>query len=348
MRVYGKTVADDCINQIEILLNKLYGSTGIIRKIGTASYRICFRDENLYPLWVDIGHIKSFIASIECFAIGSQALLRLLDIRCRLLNGVYLGNHRLHPIFIHIPSPQPRCDFEIAEWAINSLSNHRLAFRLQPVVSKNGRQILYREYSSRIVDFERRLIFYPSSFLPSLERTGEIANFDICVVQAAVRALHSNPLDTLGVNINASTLLDGKIWEKIIQELQSGIGNRLIIELKERADFDRSKYHASLRKLKELGVRFAIDHFGSRFGKDAAIALGNPDIIKIDAFFISSAVNDRAAAGTAHRIIGLAKTFGKIVVAEGVRTQAQYTFAEGLGVEWVQGDISADILEMAQ
>jgi EAL domain-containing protein (putative c-di-GMP-specific phosphodiesterase class I) len=80
---------------------------------------------------------------------------------------------------------------------------------------------------------------------------------------------------------------------------------------------------ARLRELKQLGVRIAIDDFGSGYSSLAYLREFAVDEIKIDRSFIAAIATSPQARALVHTLIQLAETLGLETLGEGVENEPQ-------------------------
>ncbi len=113
---------------------------------------------------------------------------------------------------------------------------------------------------------------------------------------------------------------------------------RLVIELIEWSLL--AELHAARRTLaglRSLGVRVALDDYGTGYSSLADVAALPVDELKIDASFVAGLGSDRAQTAIVRAIVGLGHALGIAVVAEGVETAAQAFALRALGCEFGQG-----------
>jgi EAL domain-containing protein (putative c-di-GMP-specific phosphodiesterase class I) len=132
---------------------------------------------------------------------------------------------------------------------------------------------------------------------------------------------------------------------------------RLVLEITESTLMSsQQKTERALARLRERGIRFSIDDFGTGFSSLSYLTRLPVSSIKIDRAFIL-AMGEEATRDTSDRklvcaMINLAHSIDLKVVAEGVETAAQYAFLKNAGCNLVQGyllgrPMSAERLELA-
>ena len=86
-----------------------------------------------------------------------------------------------------------------------------------------------------------------------------------------------------------------------------------------------------------MGLRLAVDDFGTGYGSFDYLRRFPFDEIKIDMSFVAGLDRDRTDTAITSSIIALGRSLDLIVVAEGIETQAQYDRLRGLGCHVGQG-----------
>ncbi len=92
-----------------------------------------------------------------------------------------------------------------------------------------------------------------------------------------------------------------------------------------------------LAEIRGLGVRLAVDDFGTGFSSLDYLRRFNFDEIKIDKSFISGLGRDKTDTAVTASIIALGKSLDLVVVGEGVETQDQYDQLRDMGCDVAQG-----------
>lgn len=94
---------------------------------------------------------------------------------------------------------------------------------------------------------------------------------------------------------------------------------------------------AALNGLHPLGVRIAVDDFGTGYAALACLKRSPIDDLKIDRTFVSGVPHDSEDAAIARAILALARSLELTAVAEGVKTTAQRDFLTAEGCREMQG-----------
>src|SRR5437763_14443266 len=94
---------------------------------------------------------------------------------------------------------------------------------------------------------------------------------------------------------------------------------------------------SSLERLRRVGVRIAMDHFGSGYSSLGYLRALPLDILKIDQSFVEGIATDSHDRAIVSAIVGLGRQTDCSVIAEGVETEALHTELVGIGCELAQG-----------
>lgn len=197
----------------------------------------------------------------------------------------------------------------------------------------------------------------PGEFIPVAEESDLIVSIGQWVLEAACRQLaawHGDPqlgALKLAVNVSARQFRQRDFVERVRAALaQAGADPRhLKLELTESLVLvDVEETAARMQALRQLGVCFAMDDFGTGQSSLAYLSRLPLDQLKIDQSFVCSigaTPNDDIIVQT---IIGMARTLGIDVIAEGVETQAQRDFLERSGCRAFQGHLYGRPQPLAQ
>ncbi|MFT8246971.1 putative bifunctional diguanylate cyclase/phosphodiesterase [Roseomonas sp. BN140053] len=172
----------------------------------------------------------------------------------------------------------------------------------------------------------------PAEFIPIAEETGLIIGIGEWVLRTACIEAASWPGE-IGVAVNLSPIQfrRGDLLATVQAALsESGLDpRRLELEVTEGLLLQNSAATLTvLGQLRAMGVRIAMDDFGTGYSSLNTLWRFPFDKVKIDASFVRGMMQDEKAAAIVETVLGLGRTLGLAVTAEGVETAAQ---AEALG-----------------
>jgi diguanylate cyclase len=181
----------------------------------------------------------------------------------------------------------------------------------------------------------------PAEFIPIAEDTGTILQIGEWVMQTACREA-ATWIKPLAVAINVSAVqIENANFAGAVHEIlfETGLAPaRLELEVTETAlirDLDCAL--ATLRRIMMLGVRIAMDDFGSGHSALSNLLTFPFDKIKIDRCLIKSVtVNDKAAA-VVRSVLALGRALKLPVLAEGVENKHQLEFLKNELCDQAQG-----------
>lgn len=207
--------------------------------------------------------------------------------------------------------------------------------------------------SGRVLGFEALLrwehpqqgLIAPLQFLPLIDATGLSPRVGDWVITQALDHLtqwHRAGLSiSVSVNVSARHLQEPNFAERLSELLArhaEPLAPWLEIEMLETAAHaDMEATSALLARCRALGVRFALDDFGTGYSTLTYLKRLPVDVLKIDRSFIRNMLDDPHDRAIVEGVIGLARTFGCTVVAEGVESPAQARTLLELGCDIGQG-----------
>lgn len=241
---------------------------------------------------------------------------------------------------LRIPASEGRLHLTLASQILEGMSKDRLAFSLQSVLNiGNQSNLLYQECLARVRVSGSDSIMLPGSFMPSIERAHLVNEFDRIVVHAVIGKLASNSEIRLGCNISARSAVETGWWIAVFNMLEErpDIAERLIIEITELEPVRPTQARHFARRLRALGCRIAVDDFGVGYGVQTAIAIGFPDIVKLDASLLRNARTGAQGMARLFSLATLAGELANIVVTEGVEDDTDLDLSHRIGCDWAQG-----------
>lgn len=183
------------------------------------------------------------------------------------------------------------------------------------------------------------------SFVVMAEQTGRIHDLDTWVLRSVLEWMEGNSagldqLSGLSVNLSGNSLTLTEHVDAMVR-LLSGyphLTKKPIIEVTETAAIDNmDKAVRSLRKLRKLGYRVALDDFGSGYSSYSYVRSLPLDYLKIDGTYIRNILNDKTDQALTASMVDVAHALGLKVIAEYVDSEATYAWLKDIGVDYVQG-----------
>jgi diguanylate cyclase len=144
----------------------------------------------------------------------------------------------------------------------------------------------------------------------------------------------------VAVNLFAPFLRDHQLPETLCRalSLRNLSAELLTVEITEDVVLNELGTVATvLRRLRDHGIRVAIDDFGSGYSALSYLRDLPIDEVKLDRHFIATVTSDIRAASVVHAVIELTHDLGSIIVAEGVEDGATATWLYDHGCDIAQG-----------
>ena len=266
-------------------------------------------------------------------AVDRESLMSYADTALYRAKGEGRGTYRFFETAMGAEVKERR---RIEHDLLHAISRGQLRLAYQPQRQLVTGEVIGFEALLRWQHAERGAIS-PEIFIPIAEESGLILQIGEWVLRTACREAASweSPL-VVAVNVSAVQLHSAQ-FSQLLHEilLQTGLApQRLELEITETALVrDKNRALATLRQLKNLGVRIAMDDFGTGYSSLSNLRAFPFDKIKIDGSFIRSVDSNEEAATIVRAVLGLGRGLGLPVLAEGVETAGELAFlaAESCG-----------------
>jgi len=247
----------------------------------------------------------------------------------------------------------PATDMDFASQVESALDNHQFFMVYQPQIDFSTGKLKGVEALVRWQHPDKGVIS-PEKFIRVAELTGLIVPLGKWVMRTAcTQAAQWNHHPVLGnievaVNVSALQLKSGTLVEDILQILaESGLPpQRLVVELTESAfvqdDGDNARI---MHRLKQAGIKLAIDDFGTGYSCLSYLRDIPGDYLKVDRSFVMELPGHNKAEAVIQAIVSLGKSLDYRIIAEGIETEAQAAFLQGIGCDIAQGFLFARPLD---
>ena len=225
-----------------------------------------------------------------------------------------------------------------------ALENEEFLVNYQPQVDIASGRIIGMEALLRW-QHPQRGVLLPGQFMHALEGSdlilavGEWVLAEVCKQGRAWQEENAEPL-VLSVNLASRQLLQHNFADVVAAALEkSGLPPQLLeLEVPESALTDNEdRALVVLNRLHQLGVRLALDNFGSGRASFRYLCKFPFDSIKLDRSMIEDASSSPEGANFARAVIQVAHVFKMKGLAEGVETAEQLSLLRSLSCDDAQG-----------
>ena len=227
------------------------------------------------------------------------------------------------------------------DWSWES-AIERLDFAFQPIVNI---------HNGVCFGYEALLRNWREAGFSSIQSVFDVASDDMILyqVESALRAKAIRKFATIrgGESMKLFYNLDNRCLDfgvgqsddtaRVLEQshLPPGI---LFLEVSERHDLGPvSDLGRGLAAYRSQGYKLVLDDYGVGFSQLKMLYHCEPDIIKIDRFFVSEIHRDKRKRMLVSQAVNMAHLMGVMVVAEGVETEAEFYTCKRVGCDLVQG-----------
>ena len=211
-----------------------------------------------------------------------------------------------------------------------AIDGSNLQIAMQPIIDLATMAPVGVEALSRF-DFDPA----PDLWFARANQLGLGTLLEFASIRAALAKLDDIPAHMyLSINTSPSTLCN----EELMTALAMVDARRVVVELTEHSSVSQyEELLACLNRLREIGVRVAIDDAGAGFASFRHILAVHPDIVKIDREMVTRVDTDPARKALITAFVDFAREIGATLVAEGIETEGELNVLRELGVACGQG-----------
>ncbi len=223
-----------------------------------------------------------------------------------------------------------------------AIKHDQLTLHYQPQVNLTTGHVVQVEALVRWQHPQHGLLL-PDQFIPLAEQMGVIRSLSLWVLNTTLRQCRAWQHEKLGlrvsVNLSMWDLQDMQLPDTLARMLESWnvAHDYLEVEIVESAiAADPERAVQILARLREMGVRIAIDDFGVGYSSLIYLKQLPVHTLKIDKSFIRD-MRDESDTAIVRSTIALGHTLGLEVVAEGVENKETYDMLVTMGCDLAQG-----------
>lgn len=361
----GQDVGNELLIAVTFRLIEHFGVTCQLGRIGADVFGLVGPETELTPERLQAAFAEPFHASEHALQVNATfGFCRLTDTAeqgLTILKHVYIAlNKAKKHLGQNFQYYQAEMEDEMAERLAmlrmlrQDFAQDKLQLWYQPQVSLNGLQVVGMEALLRWPQSPGHFVS-PAVFIPLAEYSGlivEIGDWVLAQACLQIKQLAKQGFDNLRIAVNVSMpqFRNSGFVQSVIDCVNRYQINPQLLELEitESVVMDEPKIVIdALQKLKNFGIKVAIDDFGIGFSSLSYLQQLPLDRIKIDRAFIRD-IDKAAGEVIAETIISLGKRLNLSTIAEGVETKAQEQAVLAMGCDEVQGFMYAKPMPPAE
>jgi diguanylate cyclase (GGDEF)-like protein/PAS domain S-box-containing protein len=222
---------------------------------------------------------------------------------------------------------------------------------IKPVVD-DGQQRQHYEILLRLKDRAGNLIT-PEQFIPVAERYGVITIVDRWVLEATLKSYaqyFAANKTLLSINLSGASINDERFTNFAINLIkQSQVpGDCLCFEITETAAIAQiTRAQKFITAMKNLGVKFALDDFGSGVSSFAYLKNLAVDYLKIDGSLVKNIINEECDRAIVYSINEVAHLMGMKTIAEFVENDQILEHLGKISIDYAQGYVMGEPVAIA-
>ena len=224
-----------------------------------------------------------------------------------------------------------------------ALAEGGFSVHYQPIVAAEGQRIVGVEALARWNHPTRGMI-PPVEFIPIAEQIGLMSQLGEFVLRRALSDATYWKDVYVAVNISPHQMRDRGLVNLVAAAIgHTGIApSRVMLEITEGVLIDNpDEANERLQQLRKLGVKIALDDFGSGYSSLSYLRRFPIDKLKIDKEFVAPLGRSSDGGVIIQAIIALGRALGLSVLCEGVETEEQRILLRLAGCDEMQGFLFA-------
>jgi diguanylate cyclase (GGDEF)-like protein/PAS domain S-box-containing protein len=212
-----------------------------------------------------------------------------------------------------------------------AIERNEFELEYQPQVELSTQNIVGMEALIRW-NHPTRGLLAPGLFIPIAEKTGTIVALGHWVLDQACRQMSIWRKEKLGLSVMAVnlSLFQLKSGQELVQDVTDTLEKWGLAPSDLEFDVTEATLaqltwtqNPILPQLRELGVKIAIDGFGSEYSSFDYVRAYGVNHLKVAQSFINRSTTDPESAATIRAIVNFARDIGIVVIAQGVETEEQ-------------------------
>ena len=331
------TVARFGGDEFGILLTHVSG-TGAAEEVARALHRALEEPFAIQGLTLDV-EASIGIALHPLHASDFEELMQRADV------AMYRAKAKRSGYEVYVPSEDESdaTKLKLASELRQAPHRNELVMHYQPKADLRTGRIVGAEALMRW-RHPRHGVMMPDRFIPLAERSGLIRSLTFFAARTALtqaRTWREAGIElTVSVNLSTRDLIDVSLPEEIAELLEETRVPAHLLELEITESVimaDPMRARGVVARLRDMGVKVAIDDFGSGYSSLGYLKRLPVNDLKIDKSFVINMMEDSGDAVIVQSTIDLAHNLGLTVIAEGVESDETWRRLRALGCDVAQG-----------
>ncbi|MDO1584337.1 bifunctional diguanylate cyclase/phosphodiesterase [Rhizobium oryzicola] len=353
---YGHNTGDRLIKGVSAGLKVLVGEGAVLARLGGDEFAVALSGRDAERRVIDISDrvldflgepftIGERVAVIGCsigVAISARGMISGEEIVRRADMAMYCAKEegrgrwtRYDPAMDEEREERNNMELDLRE----AIERQEISVAFQPVVDARSLDMVGVEALARWTRKGHGNV-PPDVFIPIAESTGLIDQLGLCVLRNACLALRQWPDLSLAVNVSPGQFRD-PAFATYVEDVLHDTGtdaSRITLEMTETYFIQNpARARGALERLKQTGVKIALDDFGSGFSSVGYLRQFHFDRMKIDRSLVESLGQNDRALDVLKATVSLARALDIPVTAEGVETDVQVSALKLAGCDLLQG-----------
>lgn len=359
--VMGHTVGDEIIKQVALRLQSCVHEKDLLGRIGGDEFALLIRryltEESLIKYMEQLKNTiaepfvwdkKELYISVS-FGVTSfpkdgkdvTELMKNADIA--LYRAKYNGKNA-YQFFNSDLMGEVLTQIKLDNGLRKAVKNQELFVVYQPIYHSSTKKIRGYEALLRWQHAELGMV-NPMQFIPIAENNGAIIEIGQWVIRHVLHRYmelhgHQTVKPVISINISVVQMLEPSFVTMVSDIIhETGFDPRYLeMEITESVLISSpEKIIQVIRQLKDMGIRIALDDFGSGYASLSSLQLLKPQVLKIDKSLIDEITSENPISHIVGSIISLAHQLDINVVAEGVETELQMEYLRKKRCDYIQG-----------
>lgn len=216
----------------------------------------------------------------------------------------------------------------------SAIENEKILLHYQPIFNNMSREIEKYECLIRM-EVEGKIV-YPDTFLPIAKEVNLYEKLSFIVVEKAC-AFFENKAYEFSINLSVLDVMNEEFQTTLFETV---IKDKIVLEIVESEGINNyEEFYIFVKKAKSMGLKIAIDDFGSGYSNfDYIIKLNEYiDYLKINGSLISTITDDDNAQILVNCIKYMSDSLSIKTIVEYVENEEILDYLTSIGIDYSQG-----------